>query len=166
VSYLLKRISGKRRIKNSFYNSYRLVNFCFRFFSVFYDCRILEKLDDLSACKYIKKINKMNFRFLKLSCIIVFIYWSFRHKPELNILGERPYQCLICSKSFRARSNLDVHMKIHNGIKDYVCNVCGREFIVKNDLKRHLTLHIGSKDFVCQECGKSFNRKYQLEKHR
>ena len=98
------------------------------------------------------------------------IYFFNLGKLDLPIylfyLGERPYQCLICSKSFRSRSNLDVHIKIHNEIKDYVCNFCSRAFIVKNDLKRHLTIHFGSKDFSCEECGKKFNRKYQLEKHR
>lgn len=47
----------------------------------------------------------------------------------------RPFQCKDCDKSFRQKSGLTVHERVHSGIR-YSC-MCGKLFITKSLLNRH-----------------------------
>ena len=48
------------------------------------------------------------------------------------------------------------------GDKPFTCEICGRSFSQKNHLKRHHMIHTGERPFPCEVCGRSFYRKDKL----
>ena len=67
--------------------------------------------------------------------------------------------CDVCKKSFKCKSQLIVHKRIHSGQKPYNCEVCDKSFSQKNSVKRHMLVHSGKKEIQCYVCGKYFSQK-------
>ncbi|NWV31039.1 ZSC12 protein, partial [Grantiella picta] len=53
--------------------------------------------------------------------------------------------CQECGKSFRWRSRLIHHQRMHSGEKPYMCAECGKCFRWRSDLMRHKWIHTGEK---------------------
>ena len=51
--------------------------------------------------------------------------------------------CDVCGMTFKFRSQLDIHYRIHTGKKPFVCKICNKGFAQKNNLKSHMSIHIG-----------------------
>lgn len=68
----------------------------------------------------------------------------------------KSYKCSECGKTFRHRSVLGLHMRIHSKDKPYQCNVCGKGFRFGSYLQQHLIIHTGKKPYKCPDCGKDF----------
>lgn len=66
------------------------------------------------------------------------------------------YKCSECGKSFRFRSVLDLHMRMHSKDKPYQCKVCGKAFRFSSYLQQHLIIHTGKRPHKCPDCGKDF----------
>ncbi|KAM4663382.1 uncharacterized protein O3C94_011612 [Discoglossus pictus] len=79
--------------------------------------------------------------------------------------GEKPYVCPVCGKGFTQRDRLDTHHRTHTGEKPYVCQVCMRSFSDRSSLIRHNRTHTGEKPYICQICGKRFNERDGLDTH-
>lgn len=37
--------------------------------------------------------------------------------------GELPFKCSVCCKGFTQNSQMEMHMRIHTGVKPYICAV-------------------------------------------
>nr|XP_012234656.1 PREDICTED: zinc finger protein 479-like [Linepithema humile] len=70
-----------------------------------------------------------------------------------------------CQKSYRWKSQLEIHMRSHTGEKPYVCTWknCGQRFSQVNNLNRHKRLHTGGEVHACKICFNKYSTKYHLK---
>lgn len=98
---------------------------------------------------------------------------TFRHLTSFKMHGrcihsnERSFTCEICSKSFKTRSNLNVHIKMHNNQRDHHCTICTQSFFTTSHLKAHVKIHLKDESYKCElpECGKTFIHLSSYKKH-
>ncbi|KYM92850.1 hypothetical protein ALC53_00388 [Atta colombica] len=94
------------------------------------------------------------------------------------------YSCYLCSKVFKMRGSLMVHMRVahigHNSGKEqhviqhlkthegkqWECDTCSKMFTTKYFLKKHKRLHSGEMPYKCKICDKSFTFQQSYHKHR
>ncbi|XP_063226828.1 zinc finger and BTB domain-containing protein 49-like isoform X1 [Bacillus rossius redtenbacheri] len=74
-------------------------------------------------------------------------------------------ECAVCYKLFSCNYKLDVHMRIHNGLRPFKCAECGSSFTQRGTLQNHLKKHSGEKPYACQDCGRSYFNREGLQVH-
>ncbi|NWH90002.1 ZN239 protein, partial [Aegithalos caudatus] len=73
--------------------------------------------------------------------------------------GERPHECGECGMSFRQRSSLICHQRIHTRerpYEPYECSKCGKRFQTSSNLLVHEWIHTDERAFRCPDSGKGF----------
>ncbi|XP_036393920.1 zinc finger protein 628 [Megalops cyprinoides] len=80
-------------------------------------------------------------------------------------VNRKPLKCNECGKTFRHRSVLELHMRIHSRDKPFQCKVCGKGFKFSSYLQQHLIIHTGQKPFKCPDCGKDFAFLQNMKTH-
>ena len=64
---------------------------------------------------------------------------------NIHSVGERPYACDKCDKSFNISSNLTQHKKlVHQKIRAFGCEQCEKRFSTAQRLKEHSFSHTGN----------------------
>ncbi|XP_041649280.1 zinc finger protein 184 [Cheilinus undulatus] len=94
-----------------------------------------------------------------------FIPMSSGLQGKWKIEGLKSYKCTECAKTFRHRSVLELHMRIHSKDKPYLCKVCGKGFRFSSYLQQHLIIHTGKKPYKCPDCGKDFAFMQNMKTH-
>lgn len=76
--------------------------------------------------------------------------------------------CEYCGKSFRAETNLKVHLRIHRDEKPFVCHMdaCSFKCTTKSLLNVHQKRHSSQKDFFCDKCNTRFIYSANLSRHK
>lgn len=82
-----------------------------------------------------------------------------------DMAGVKSYKCSECGKTFRHRSVLELHMRIHSKDKPYQCKVCGKGFRFGSYLQQHVIIHTGEKPYKCPDCGKDFAFLQNMKTH-
>ncbi|CRL01969.1 CLUMA_CG015065, isoform A [Clunio marinus] len=80
------------------------------------------------------------------------------------------FSCSLCKKSFRLKSTLIQHERIHLDSRPFMCtfgDTCRKTFRQKSHLIQHSRIHYDSKPFPCtfQGCGKTFRQRAILSQH-
>ncbi|XP_048344992.1 zinc finger protein 678-like isoform X2 [Sphaerodactylus townsendi] len=91
--------------------------------------------------------------------------WRCNISQSKMHLGEKPYKCIDCGKTFRKRADMNSHQRIHTGEKPYKCSECGKTFRWNTQLSIHRRTHTGEEPYKCSQCGKSFSRNTHLISH-
>ncbi|KAH8373020.1 hypothetical protein KR009_010521 [Drosophila setifemur] len=87
------------------------------------------------------------------------------HIFKAHSIGDLPFKCTLCDRSFDGRGELGNHIqRVHIG-KTLKCSHCERTFAVISDLELHIRIHTGHKPYVCEHCGKSFRLRSQMKLH-
>lgn len=73
--------------------------------------------------------------------------------------GNLSFNCDRCSRKFKRKDDLDIHMLIHTNTNQFFdCTYCEKKFVQLGNLKTHLRVHTGEKPYVCAYCQKGFRQ--------
>lgn len=61
------------------------------------------------------------------------------------------HYCSICSKGFKDKYSVNVHIRTHTGEKPFACNLCGKSFRQKAHLAKHYQTHVTQKPANIQQ---------------
>ncbi|XP_065163785.1 homeobox protein 9 [Atheta coriaria] len=56
------------------------------------------------------------------------------------------HYCSICTKGFKDKYSVNVHIRTHTGEKPFACSLCGKSFRQKAHLAKHYQTHIAQKN--------------------
>ncbi|XP_038837413.1 zinc finger protein 69 homolog [Salvelinus namaycush] len=78
---------------------------------------------------------------------------------------DKRFLCMFCNKGFSSPQKVDIHQRVHTGVKPFSCTQCHMRFAQARDLKRHQRVHTGEKPYSCPQCEKRFSRQDHLKMH-
>ncbi|XP_046971812.1 zinc finger and BTB domain-containing protein 5 [Vanessa cardui] len=64
------------------------------------------------------------------------------------------HYCSICSKGFKDKYSVNVHVRTHTGEKPFTCSLCGKSFRQKAHLAKHYQTHIAQKNAAANGASK------------
>lgn len=78
----------------------------------------------------------------------------------------RPFECDICHKTYRTKTHISTHMRIHRAAtRVYACTVCPKTFFFGTDLRKHVRTHSQNRSIICDICGDAFKSSDTLKCH-
>ncbi|XP_064783254.1 myoneurin-like isoform X1 [Oncorhynchus masou masou] len=78
---------------------------------------------------------------------------------------EKRFFCMFCNKGFSCPQKVEIHQRVHTGVKPFSCTQCHMRFAQAGDLKRHHRVHTGVKPFSCTQCHMRFAQAGDLKRH-
>ncbi|GAB5364363.1 hypothetical protein AAMO2058_000963500 [Amorphochlora amoebiformis] len=89
------------------------------------------------------------------------------HYLYTHAASSRQFTCEYCGLKSKQIDNHAKHLLTHSTDKPYNCSLCPRTFRQRSQLAVHLreTHNLDSRVFNCTVCSRPFNRKWNLKKH-
>ncbi|XP_045076653.1 zinc finger protein 239-like [Coregonus clupeaformis] len=78
---------------------------------------------------------------------------------------EKRFLCMFCNKGFSCLQKVEIHQRVHTGVKPFSCTQCHMRFTEAGKLKRHQRVHTGKKPFSCTQCQMCFAQAGHLKRH-
>uniref|UniRef100_A0A674AQ26 Neurotrophin receptor-interacting factor homolog n=1 Tax=Salmo trutta TaxID=8032 RepID=A0A674AQ26_SALTR len=85
--------------------------------------------------------------------------------PTSGNSKEKQFLCVFCNKRFSCPQKVEIHQRVHTGIKPFSCTQCHMRFADAGNLKRHQRVHTGEKPFICTQCQMRFTQACHLKRH-
>ena len=123
---------------------------------------ISQKLTD-ALNEDLAKLNHFRCRYCSEVCINheTHLCHEARHIPNTIY-----YPCVMCYKKFSNAYSLRLHIQVkHLGISKYKCSFCHKTFRQKSHLIEHERIHTGERPFKCHLCFKGFATHSHLKVH-
>ncbi|XP_064782421.1 zinc finger protein 449-like isoform X1 [Oncorhynchus masou masou] len=79
---------------------------------------------------------------------------------------EKRFLCMFCNKGFSCLQKVEIHQRVHTGVKPFSCTQCHMRFAEAGNLKRHQRVHTGEKPFSCTQCHMRFSHSSSMKRHR
>ncbi|XP_054165806.1 zinc finger protein 771-like [Oppia nitens] len=88
----------------------------------------------------------------------------FKHKRSHTL----PFECHLCDRRFPTPQPLELHIKMHSGVKEHVCPYCSKAYGPRKSLYAHIQRCHSDHVYDCDvpDCGKQFQTETQLRLHR
>lgn len=78
----------------------------------------------------------------------------------------RPFQCDICKKTYRTKTHIQTHMRIHRvKTRTFTCSLCPKSYCYSTDLRKHMKTHSLDRSIICDICGDAFKSVDTLRCH-
>lgn len=69
----------------------------------------------------------------------------------------RPFECDICKKTYRTKTHIQTHMRIHRvEARTFACSLCPKSYCYNTDLRKHMKTHSLDRSIICDICGDAF----------
>uniref|UniRef100_A0A8L0DSW6 C2H2-type domain-containing protein n=2 Tax=Oncorhynchus mykiss TaxID=8022 RepID=A0A8L0DSW6_ONCMY len=78
---------------------------------------------------------------------------------------EKQFLCMFCNEGFNCPQKVEIHQRVHIGVKPFSCTQCHMHFAEAGNLKRHQRVHTGEKPFSCVQCHMRFTQAGDLKRH-
>lgn len=82
-----------------------------------------------------------------------------------SLVVEKPHVCGVCHRRFKISRDLNLHMRIHNGVKPHICDDCGKQFTTISQLRSHHRTHTQELSYRCCICDEKFVWLNTLKRH-
>ncbi|XP_029621611.1 zinc finger and BTB domain-containing protein 18 isoform X1 [Salmo trutta] len=78
---------------------------------------------------------------------------------------DKRFLCMFCNKGFSCLQKVEIHQRVHTGVKPFSCTQCDMRFAEAGSLKRHQRVHTGEKPYSCTQCHMRFTQAGSLKRH-
>ena len=82
-----------------------------------------------------------------------------------SVVLKKPHVCKLCHRQFKISRDLNLHMRIHYGVKPHVCDDCGKQFTTISQLHSHRRTHTQEQSYECCICHEKFVWRNTLKRH-
>lgn len=102
----------------------------------------------------------------RCDCGLAFRFESQLKVHMLTHSNVKEFKCKECDKLFKTELYLKYHMSsVHVDVRPFQCSVCSASFKRKHDWSRHVAAHSDNKPWNCEQCAASFSCKRYLDRH-
>ena len=131
-------------------------------------CAVCGEVYDTPSGLHRHKYRHSDLKFMCITCREQFPFKSQLKDHRTKHLSEKGHSCFAkdCSKSFKNKSSLIRHIKVHAG-NIFMCptNGCSYSNPDERNLKAHMIVHTDTHQYSCTHCGQAFKHHTQMARH-